>query len=88
ILVNTARGGLINDEALLHALKDGTLHSAALDSFTSEPLTTPNLWQTVDNVIISPHIGGVSAASYIKMGTVAASNILEVVRLTDDAVSP
>lgn len=88
ILVNTARGGLINDEALLHALKDGTLHSAALDSFTSEPLTAPNLWQTVDNVIISPHIGGVSAASYIKMGTVAASNILDVVHLADVAVSP
>ena len=88
ILVNTARGGLVNDEALLHALKDGTLHSAALDSFTSEPLTAPNLWQTVDNVIISPHIGGVSAASYIKLGTVAASNILDVVYLTDVAVSP
>lgn len=89
ILVNTARGGLINDDALLRALKDGTLHSAALDSFTSEPLTAPHSWQTVDNVIISPHIGGVSEASYVRMGTVAASNILDVVRVADDAtVSP
>ncbi|MEG9083260.1 3-phosphoglycerate dehydrogenase, partial [Escherichia coli] len=50
-----------------------------LDSFTSEPLTAPHLWQGVENVIISPHIGGVSAASYIKMGTAAASNIVDVV---------
>lgn len=79
ILVNTARGGLIDDRSLLAALENRTLHSAGLDSFTSEPLAAPHLWQGVENVIISPHIGGVSAASYIKMGTVAASNIVDVV---------
>ena len=82
ILVNTARGGLIHDESLLAALRDGTLHSAALDSFTHEPLTAPHLWQSVENVVISPHIGGVTAASYIRMGTVAASNILAVTDAT------
>ena len=82
ILVNTARGGLIHDESLLAALRDGTLHSAALDSFTHEPLTAPHLWQSVENVVISPHIGGVTAASYIRMGTVAASNILAVTDVT------
>ncbi|HDR2622946.1 TPA: 3-phosphoglycerate dehydrogenase [Enterobacter chuandaensis] len=82
ILVNTARGGLIHNESLLAALRDGTLHSAALDSFTHEPLTAPHLWQSVENVVISPHIGGVTAASYIKMGTVAASNILAVTNVT------
>lgn len=86
ILVNTARGGLIHSESLLAALRDGTLHSAALDSFTHEPLTAPHLWQSVENVVISPHIGGVTAASYIKMGTVAASNILAVTEAT--TVSP
>ncbi|MEP8891179.1 NAD(P)-dependent oxidoreductase [Enterobacter roggenkampii] len=86
ILVNTARGGLIHSESLLAALRDGTLHSAALDSFTHEPLTAPHLWQSVENVVISPHIGGVTAASYIKMGTVAASNILAVTDAT--TVSP
>ncbi|MFZ5263917.1 NAD(P)-dependent oxidoreductase [Enterobacter roggenkampii] len=82
ILVNTARGGLIHSESLLAALRDGTLHSAALDSFTQEPLTAPHLWQSVENVVISPHIGGVTAASYIKMGTVAAGNILAVTDAT------
>ena len=45
ILVNTARGGLIDDVALAAALKAGTLRWAALDSFHSEPLTTPHIWQ-------------------------------------------
>jgi len=84
ILVNTARGGLIHDRSLFAALKDGTLHSAGLDSFTSEPLTAPHIWQGVDNIIISPHIGGVSAASYIKMGTVAARNIVDVLSTADE----
>lgn len=51
-----------------------------------EPLTAPHLWQSVENVVISPHIGGVTAASYIKMGTVAAGNILAVTDAT--TVSP
>lgn len=78
ILVNTARGGLIDDDALLAALNDGTVAWAALDSFPAEPLTAPHIWQHVENVILSPHIGGVSDNSYVKMGTVAASNILNV----------
>ncbi|WLS80738.1 NAD(P)-dependent oxidoreductase [Erwinia pyri] len=78
ILVNTARGGLIDDRALLAALADGTLSWAALDSFATEPLTAPHLWQSIDNVILSPHIGGVSDNSYVKMGTAAASNVLKV----------
>ncbi|MFJ5427095.1 3-phosphoglycerate dehydrogenase, partial [Enterobacter sp. CER55] len=45
-----------------------------------------HLWQSVENVVISPHIGGVTAASYIKMGTVAAGNILAVTDAT--TVSP
>ncbi len=80
ILVNTARGGLIDDAALLNALKDGTLSWAALDSFSVEPLTAPHIFETIDNVILSPHIGGVSDASYVKMGTAAAANVLQVLQ--------
>ncbi|EMB4312562.1 TPA: hydroxyacid dehydrogenase [Klebsiella aerogenes] len=80
ILVNTARGGLIDDAALAAALKGGALRWAALDSFNSEPLTTPHIWERVENVILSPHVGGVSDASYVKMGTAAAANILKVVQ--------
>lgn len=78
ILVNTARGGLIDDEALSDALTNGTISWAGLDSFAIEPLTAPHIWQSVANVILSPHIGGVSDNSYVKMGTAAASNVLKV----------
>lgn len=80
ILVNTARGGLIDDDALLNALDNGTIYRAALDSFTQEPLTAPHLWQSTDRVILSPHIAGVSDNSYVKMGTVAATNVLNVLQ--------
>lgn len=88
ILVNTARGGLIDDDALSAALKNGTVAWAALDSFHSEPLTAPHIWQNVENVILSPHIGGVSDNSYVKMGTVAARNILDVLAVTLKEGSP
>jgi len=87
ILVNTARGGLIDDNALISALDEGIVRSAALDSFNVEPLTIPHLWQTREDVIISPHIGGVSEASFVKMGTVAAGNILQVLNRTTAAVT-
>lgn len=80
ILVNTARGGLIEEEALVAALQDGTLRGAALDSFAQEPLTAPHRWQQLDNVILSPHIGGVSDTSYVKMGCAAARNVLGVLQ--------
>ncbi|MXP49077.1 hydroxyacid dehydrogenase [Pantoea sp. Eser] len=80
ILVNTARGGLIDEQALLAALESGALSWAALESFTSEPLTAPHLWQPVSNVILSPHIGDVSDTSYIRMGTAEAGNVLKVLQ--------
>lgn len=90
ILVNTARGGLINETALAEALASGVLHSAALDSFSAEPLVAPHRWQSLNNVFLSPHIGGVSDASYIRMGTVAAQNILAVLQeiQVEEGVSP
>ncbi|HAB24252.1 MAG TPA: 3-phosphoglycerate dehydrogenase, partial [Pantoea sp.] len=63
--------------------QDGTLRCAALDSFAQEPLSAPNRWQQLDNLILSPHIGGVSDTSYVKMGCAAARNVLSV--LQEDA---
>jgi D-3-phosphoglycerate dehydrogenase / 2-oxoglutarate reductase len=78
ILVNTARGGLIDEKALIDALNSGKLHSAGLDSFEKEPFVTPHPLQHVSNVILSPHIGGVSDNAYVAMGTGAARNVLAV----------
>ncbi|AET93814.1 D-isomer specific 2-hydroxyacid dehydrogenase NAD-binding protein (plasmid) [Burkholderia sp. YI23] len=78
ILVNTARGGLIDEAALADALASGQLHSAGLDSFAVEPMTSPHPFQSLPNVILSPHIGGVSDAAYVNMGKGAAANVLAV----------
>ncbi|WAL81244.1 NAD(P)-dependent oxidoreductase [Pandoraea sp. XJJ-1] len=79
ILVNTARGGLIDEAALAQALASGQLRAAGLDSFDVEPMTMPHLFQGIPNVILSPHIGGVSDAAYVNMGKGAAANVLAVV---------
>lgn len=78
ILVNTARGGLIDESALIEALRAGTIRAAGLDCFAQEPVTAPGELGTLDNVVRSPHIGGVTADAYVNMGTAAARNILSV----------
>lgn len=79
ILVNTARGGLIDEPALVEALASGRLRAAGLDSFDVEPMSTPHPFQGVANIILSPHIGGVSDAAYVNMGKGAAANVLAVI---------
>ena len=78
LLINTARGGLIDDEALIAALASGKLRGAGLDSFQTEPLAGAHHWRDIPNVVLSPHIGGVTADAYIAMGVGAATNILDV----------
>jgi D-3-phosphoglycerate dehydrogenase len=78
ILVNTARGGLIDEAALVEALAEGQLRCAGLDSFDVEPMPSPHPFQGVSNLILSPHIGGVSDAAYVNMGKGAAANVLAV----------
>ncbi|UEP52564.1 NAD(P)-dependent oxidoreductase [Burkholderia ambifaria] len=79
ILINTARGGLIDEAALAEALASGQLRSAGLDSFDVEPMTNPHPFQQIPNAILSPHIGGVSDAAYVNMGKGAAANVLAVI---------
>ncbi|MEX3916872.1 hydroxyacid dehydrogenase [Paraburkholderia sp. BR10872] len=78
ILVNTARGGLIDEAALAEALSSGKLLAAGLDSFDVEPMPSPHVFQGIANVILSPHIGGVSDAAYVNMGKGAAANVIAV----------
>ncbi|NUO88825.1 MAG: hydroxyacid dehydrogenase [Cupriavidus sp.] len=85
ILVNTARGGLIDEPALAEAL-DGRLYAAGLDSFAVEPMVVPHPFQTLPNVILSPHIGGVSDAAYVNMGVGAAQNVIAVLQGSAAAV--
>lgn len=78
ILVNTGRGGLIDEEALMGALASGKLRAAGLDTFAAEPLTGAHPWRNVEHTVLSPHIGGVSEDAYVNMGVGAARNILAV----------
>jgi len=78
IIVNTARGGLIDEPALLEAVRSGQVASAGLDSFAVEPMTAPHPFHGEKRIVLSPHIGGVTADAYVKMGVAAAKNALAV----------
>jgi D-3-phosphoglycerate dehydrogenase len=78
ILVNTARGGLVDEAALLQAVRSGPVAAAGLDSFAVEPMTAPHPFHGEPNIILSPHIGGVTGDAYVNMGVGAARNVLTV----------
>ncbi|MGE8374645.1 MAG: NAD(P)-dependent oxidoreductase [Diaphorobacter nitroreducens] len=78
IVVNTARGGLIDEAALLAAVQSGQVRMAGLDSFAVEPMTAGHPFQHQPGFILSPHIGGVTSDAYVNMGLGAARNALAV----------
>jgi D-3-phosphoglycerate dehydrogenase len=77
-LVCTARGGIIDEKALHTALTDGTLPAAALDVFDREPPDAANPLFKLPNVILSPHIAGVTREAMERMAIEAAKNVLSV----------
>ena len=78
IVVNTARGGLIDEPALLDAIRSGQVASAGLDSFAVEPMTASHPFHGEPRITLSPHVGGVTAEAYVKMGVGAVQNALAV----------
>ncbi len=78
IVVNTARGGLVDEDALLAAVRSGQVMSAGLDSFAVEPMTAGHPFQHEPHFVLSPHIGGVTSDAYVNMGVGAARNLLQV----------
>lgn len=76
IVVNTARGGLIDETALLEAVRSGQVAGAGLDSFAIEPMPVDHPFIQEPRILLSPHIGGVTADAYVKMGIAAARNVL------------
>ena len=59
-------------------MRSGQVASAGLDSFAVEPMTVPHPFQGERRLVLSPHIGGVTADAYVKMGVAAARNALAV----------
>ena len=78
IFVNTARGQIVDQDALVAALRDGQIAGAALDVTTPEPLPAEHPLFSFPNVVITPHIGSASLATRSKMARMAAANIVEV----------
>lgn len=75
VLVNTARGGIVDELALAEALSDGSLFAAGLDVFSQEPLETNSPLLKLPNVVLAPHIGSASGDTRRQMAEIAVENL-------------
>ncbi len=80
VVVNAARGGVIDEAALAEALKAGTIAGAALDVFDAEPLKAGSPLAGCPNLILTPHIAGVTAESNVRVSSVTAANVRRVLQ--------
>jgi len=80
ILVNTARGPIIDEDALLAALREGAIDGAGLDVFETEPLPPDSPFHGMDNVVTTPHIASQTAESRDRLITTITDNILRHLR--------
>ena len=76
ILVNAARGGIVNEEDLYTALTTGVIRGAALDAFSREPAKDLPLFE-LDNVVVTPYLGAFSKEAMTRMSIVATENIIQ-----------
>ncbi len=76
-VVNTARGGIVDEAALCRALQDNVIAGAGIDPFVVEPATADNPLFALDNIIVTPHTAGVTEESMFRMGQAAAQNVVD-----------
>jgi D-3-phosphoglycerate dehydrogenase len=85
ILINCARGRVVDEAALIEALKDGVIRAAGLDVMAKEPPDADNPLFKLDNVLMTPHMGGASREAVERGGLVCAQNVLDAI---DDCLNP
>lgn len=78
ILVNTSRGPIVDEKALVQALKAGQIGGAGLDVYEKEPQIEPELLE-MDNVVVLPHLGSATIATRTKMAMIAIDNLMAVI---------
>jgi D-3-phosphoglycerate dehydrogenase / 2-oxoglutarate reductase len=74
-VVNTARGGIVDEQALYEACKEGHIAGAAVDVFATEPMTASPLF-SLDNVVVTPHLGASTTEAQDKAGTMVAEAVV------------
>lgn len=79
ILVNAARGGVVDEEALYEALKSGKLRAAAIDVYEQEPVTDHKLFE-LENVVLTPHVGAQAAEGQTRAGIQVAEKVIEALK--------
>ncbi len=77
IIINTSRGPVVDEAALVEAIKAGQIRGAALDVFEEEPSIHPELIKMKENVVLAPHIGSASIETRLRMAKMAAMNMVE-----------
>jgi glyoxylate reductase len=85
-LVNTTRGPVVDENALVHALRDGVIAGAGLDVYEHEPSVHPGLLE-LENVVLLPHLGSATLETRTAMGVLAARNAVAVLR-GEDPLTP
>jgi lactate dehydrogenase-like 2-hydroxyacid dehydrogenase len=75
VLINTGRGPLVDEKALVQALKDGTIHGAGLDVFEFGDYPSPELLE-MENVVLTPHIGTQTLETRIIMARTVCNNVI------------
>ena len=76
MLVNTARGGIVDEHALAAALASGELFAAGVDVFEREPVPADNPLLRLSNVVATPHIGSATTQTRIRMADMAVDNMI------------
>jgi glyoxylate reductase len=80
VLINTARGGVVDQAALVQALREGRIGGAGLDVFESEPLARDHPLLEFDNVVVAPHLGSATVETRTRMSDLAVDNLLAFFR--------